>query len=95
MAAVSGSPLGVKTTLLMARNVLLIISTEVLQMVAEARRHGDVYRKTLTACVLESCLPAVYSIAAFGLTRAVRSGMKSGRQRGNSLSLGLRLPPPS
>lgn len=94
MAAAAGSPLGVKITLLMARNVLLIISTELLQLLAEARRHREACRKALTAHFLQSSLPTVWGVVAFGTTRAVRCGLKSGRQRGNNPSLGLRLPPP-
>lgn len=66
MAAAAAPPVGVKLILLMARNVLLIISTELLQLLAKARRHGEACRKALTAPVLQSTLPTVWVLQHLG-----------------------------
>jgi len=95
MAAASESPSAVKITLLVARNVLPLISAELSQLLAEARRHGETHL-TGTDCSYLAQLPACrWGRAASGPAGAVRRGLESGRERGDSLSSGLRLRPPS
>lgn len=55
---------------------------------------GGMWKGTVTARVSQRSLHALWGVGAFGPIRAVRCGLKFGRQTDNISSLGLKLPSP-